>query len=184
VVPARVAETDRVPTMARGNLADFEDRLTRARDPGRPLFTQSMTPLPPPIAPSDSGEQDAAPPDAMSATAPSLPALDPQAAPTRSQRHKVFEEVTSVESPSEALLIASSKDTSDELEAEFQRVFDEFVATRQKCGEGLEGVTLDKFVDKLRNNRAQLIQRYGCASVRFQVYIKDGKTALKATPVT
>ena len=95
-----------------------------------------------------------------------------------------FDEQTSVESPSEALLIAAAHGTTDEIEADYQRVFDEFVATRTQCGEALDGVTYDKFIVKLRQNRAQLIQRYGCASVRFQVYIKDGKTALKATPVT
>src|SRR5262249_49673244 len=115
-------------------------------------------------------------------TVPSLQALPSSSELAAAPRS--FDEQTSVESPSEALLIASAHGTSDEIEAEYQRVYDEFVATRQQCGEGLEGVTLDKFVDKLRNNRAQLIQRYGCASVRFQVYVKDGKTALKATPVT
>jgi len=27
------------------------------------------------------------------------------------------------------------------------------------------------------------VQKYGCRTVRFQVYVKDGRAALKATPV-
>jgi hypothetical protein len=71
----------------------------------------------------------------------------------------------------------------DPLEAELQAVFQEFVETKQRLGESIEGVTYNKFAKKLRANRAELIARYGCQEVRFQVYIKDGKAALKATPV-
>ena len=38
------------------------------------------------------------------------------------------------------------------------------------------------FANKLRKNRDALMARHGCASVRFHVYIKDGKAALKASP--
>ncbi len=65
----------------------------------------------------------------------------------------------------------------------FQDVFREFVSTREKCGEASDGLTYDKFVQKLRKNREQLVQKYNCRTVRFQVYVKDGKAALKATPV-
>jgi hypothetical protein len=36
---------------------------------------------------------------------------------------------------------------------------------------------------KLIRNREQLVKKYQCRTVRFQVYEKDGKAALKATPV-
>ena len=52
-----------------------------------------------------------------------------------------------------------------------------------RCGEPTENVTFERFVSKLRDNREQLIRRLGCKSVRFQVYVKDGRAALKATPV-
>ena len=32
-------------------------------------------------------------------------------------------------------------------------------------------------------NRADLMQRTGCRDVKFTVYVKDGKAALKATPI-
>jgi hypothetical protein len=38
-------------------------------------------------------------------------------------------------------------------------------------------------VQKLRKNKEQLMQKYSCRTVKFQVYVKEGKAALKATPV-
>jgi hypothetical protein len=103
-----------------------------------------------------------------------------------------FDDQTAVASPSEALLRAA-RDISQvgpnpveaaALEAEFRQVYRDFIETKQACGEPIEGITYDKFSGKLRNNRQQLITRYSCKTVKFQVYIKDGKAALKATPVT
>jgi hypothetical protein len=68
-------------------------------------------------------------------------------------------------------------------EQHFQEVFREFVVTRDQCGEPNDGLTYDKFVAKLRKNKEQLVQKYACKTVRFQVYVKEGKAALKATPV-
>ena len=68
-------------------------------------------------------------------------------------------------------------------EVHFQDVFHEFLAVRERCGEGGDGLTFEKFAGKLRKNRDQLVQKYGCRTVRFQVYVKDGRAALKATPV-
>ena len=68
-------------------------------------------------------------------------------------------------------------------EQHFQDVYREFVSTRERCGEPADGLTYDKFAVKLRKNREQLVQKYSCRTVRFQVYVKEGKAALKATPV-
>jgi|APLak6261679142_1056127.scaffolds.fasta_scaffold00001_108 hypothetical protein len=65
----------------------------------------------------------------------------------------------------------------------FQEVFRDFVATREKCREPADGLTYDKFKAKLLKNKEQLVAKYQCRTVRFQVYVKDGKAALKATPV-
>jgi len=54
---------------------------------------------------------------------------------------------------------------------------------REKCGEPADGLTYDRFALKLRKNRDQLIQKYNCRTVRFQVYVKEGKAALRAAPV-
>jgi hypothetical protein len=67
--------------------------------------------------------------------------------------------------------------------AEWQRVFHDFVATKQKCGESVDGFTYEKFEQTLRKNEEALIQRHGAARVKFTVYVKEGKAALKASPV-
>lgn len=102
-----------------------------------------------------------------------------------------FDDQTAVASPTEALLRAA-RETSvvapnpvdDALEQEFRQVYRDFIETKQACGESTDGITYDKFSGKLRSNRQQLITRYSCKNVKFQVYVKDGKAALKATPVT
>ncbi len=68
-------------------------------------------------------------------------------------------------------------------EEHFHEVYLEFVAQREKCGESADGLTYERFATKLRKNRDQLVAKYACRTVRFQVYVKDGKAALKATPV-
>jgi hypothetical protein len=67
--------------------------------------------------------------------------------------------------------------------AEWQRVFKDFVAAKQKCGESVEGFTYEKFEHTLRKNEEALTQRHGAARVKFSVYVKEGKAALKASPV-
>ena len=52
-----------------------------------------------------------------------------------------------------------------------------------ECGEAAEGLTFERFRQKLESNKATLVGKYGCRTVRFQVYVKEGKAALKATPV-
>jgi hypothetical protein len=68
-------------------------------------------------------------------------------------------------------------------ETHWQQVFQDFLRTRSTCGESVDGLTYDKFRVKLEGNKAQLVAKYGCKTVRFQVYVKEGKAALKATPV-
>lgn len=68
-------------------------------------------------------------------------------------------------------------------EAHWQQVYQDFLRTRASCGEATEGLTYDKFRLKLEGNKAALAAKYGSKSVKFQVYVKDGKAALKATPV-
>ena len=98
---------------------------------------------------------------------------------------------TAVASPTEALLRAArevSQVAPNPVETRSSRSSGRSIATSsrpsRRCGEPTEGVTYDKFSGKLRANRQQLISRYACKSVKFQVYVKDGKAALKATPVT
>jgi hypothetical protein len=68
-------------------------------------------------------------------------------------------------------------------EGEWRAVFQEFVNTKRQCGENVDGFTYEKFEVTLRKNRDTLIQRHGAARVKFSVYVKDGKAALKANPI-
>jgi hypothetical protein len=72
---------------------------------------------------------------------------------------------------------------ADPEEEHVRAVFADYLALKQQCGESVETLTLDKFRTKLKDNRAALMTKYNCRTVRFSVYQKDGKAALKATPV-
>jgi hypothetical protein len=75
------------------------------------------------------------------------------------------------------------EDDKPEDTSHYRETYEAFVALRRQCGESLADLAYDRFVQKLRKNRDGLIAKYQCRTVRFQVYEKDGKAALKATPV-
>jgi hypothetical protein len=67
--------------------------------------------------------------------------------------------------------------------AHFKETYERFLEMRKRCGEPTSDLAFDRFLAKLAKNREGLIKKYNCRTVRFQVYEKDGKAALKATPV-
>jgi len=68
-------------------------------------------------------------------------------------------------------------------QAEWRQVYEDFVSLKQQCGEKIDGLTYEKFEVTLKKNENTLIQKHGASSVKFSVYVKDGKAALKASPV-
>ncbi|HYO95504.1 MAG TPA: MXAN_5187 family protein [Polyangiaceae bacterium] len=68
-------------------------------------------------------------------------------------------------------------------QAEWRTVYEEFVSLKQQCGESVDGFTYAKFEQTLRKNRDALLSRHGAKTVKFSVYVKDGKAALKASPL-
>lgn len=68
-------------------------------------------------------------------------------------------------------------------EEEWRGVFDQFVRIKMQCGENVEGFTYERFRETLIKNREALVQQHGAQEVRFAVYIKEGRAALKASPV-
>jgi len=72
---------------------------------------------------------------------------------------------------------------TDIVDPYFKQVYDQFLSVKQSCGEPTAGLTYQKFSEKLVKNRDDLKSKTGCKEVRFTVYVKDGKAALKATPV-
>ncbi len=77
----------------------------------------------------------------------------------------------------------SLDDLDPEDRAHFQETYEAFLSMRTQCGESTSDLSLDRFAAKLRKNRGALMTKYNCKTVRFQVYAKDGKAALKATPI-
>jgi hypothetical protein len=66
---------------------------------------------------------------------------------------------------------------------EWRQVFEDFVALKKQCGESTDGFTYEKFEQTLKKNRDTLVTRHGAKRVKFSVYVKDGKAALKASPI-
>ncbi|MBW2627478.1 MAG: hypothetical protein JRE45_07650 [Deltaproteobacteria bacterium] len=92
------------------------------------------------------------------------------------------EENTQIKHVPQELLEASAPAVQGE-ETHFREVFEQFVAMQKECGGPVNGLTFDKFVRKLHAAREQVMKRHDAASVRFTVYVKEGRAALKASPV-
>jgi hypothetical protein len=155
-----------LPVVSNHGLAGQGGRLAASQGPGLappslpPVRARRPTPLGEPLVPE---------------SAPYPPELLPP--PELSEK-------TLIKLPDEMLSETGVDDGEvDNDEGYFREVFDQFLALKRKCGEPTESLTLAKFVVKLRDNRDQLRKKLGVRSVRFQVYVKDGKAALKATPV-
>ena len=121
----------------------------------------------------------AARPAAEAAPAPVRP---PAPAPAPVAPAPVVAAPSAPELLSGAARAAPAGEGADE-EQHWREVFRDFVRTRGECGESAEGLTYERFRQKLESNKGALVAKYGCKTVRFQVYVKDGKAALKATPV-
>jgi len=78
---------------------------------------------------------------------------------------------------------AADEGEGDEL-TEWQKVYEDFIAMKEQCGEPTTGMTFEKFKSTLQRNKDALVQRHGVTRVKFTVYAKEGKAALKASPVT
>lgn len=91
-----------------------------------------------------------------------------------------FEGVDEASQPAAAL---ANWGTASAEEAEWQSIYRDFVELKQQCGENTDGFTFDKFEPTLRRYRDRLMNRNGVKRVKFSVYVKEGKAALKASPL-
>lgn len=139
---------------------------TRPSAPPRNLTPPSPAPQAPPVPSATPPRGTFAPPG------PPLPALHGTTQPL-----SLDDDILGVIAPPAAAAAATEGD------GYFKQVFEQFVAVKKSCGENTAGLTYAKFADKLVKNRDDLIAKTGCREVRFTVYVKDGKAALKATPV-
>jgi hypothetical protein len=65
----------------------------------------------------------------------------------------------------------------------FRDLYDRFIKTRIACGESVGSLTYERFEAKLRRNEEAVKRRFACKRVRFDVHIKNGRAALRATPI-
>ena len=65
----------------------------------------------------------------------------------------------------------------------WHETYDRFRELKGQLGEPADKINFEKFAAKLKKNRADLLARHSCKGVRFSVYEKDGKAAIKATAI-
>ncbi|MFA6033559.1 MAG: MXAN_5187 C-terminal domain-containing protein [Myxococcota bacterium] len=76
-----------------------------------------------------------------------------------------------------------SESAAQVLEDTLFAVYNEFLQTRLRCGEEVESLSRDRFVEKLKKTRFDVIAKVGCTDVRFSVGERDGKATIKAMPI-
>lgn len=173
---------------------DAIDRLTKSRSLSEEsLFGNhaQQTPTVPPPPPA--AEEDEKPLNSLFSDSADAPGNDgtrttPEPAPAGSSDAAL--QMLTGAAPSEPVRAAGSSpwetpqaaeksESEDPDEAHFHEVYENFVRARTECGE-VGDLPYPKFVEKLKKSREQVMQKQACKSVRFQVYVKDGKAALKA----
>jgi hypothetical protein len=73
---------------------------------------------------------------------------------------------------------------TDPIEAALQALHEEFLKARRKCSESTDEVTFERFSKKVRRVRQQIREHYQCRDVQFDVYVRDGRAALRAQPLS
>lgn len=77
----------------------------------------------------------------------------------------------------------SSGDEQDPDETHWRETFDRFKELKARLGEPSDRLSFEKFAARLKKNRADLLAKHNCKGVRFSVYEKEGKAAIKASAV-
>lgn len=113
---------------------------------------------------------------------PDDPPTRPRAIVNEYDEYDDAEDSTQIKHVPQELIEASAPVEQGE-ETHFREVFEQFVAAQRECGISVSGLTFDKFVRKLHAARDQVIKRHKASEVRFTVYVKEGRAALKASPV-
>lgn len=163
-----------------------------ASSPNVPLSSPAVqAPAPKPFVQPPPPKPAAAAPAPAPAPVIQAPAPKPIAVPavmSATEGDDSDEDATMVQAVPPEILEASMSGAhaavkeADEI-AEWHAVYEDFVRTKKQCGEPTSGLTFEKFQQTLKKNRDQLISKTACKRVKFSVYVKDGRAALKASPV-
>lgn len=186
MAPIVPADANPAATPARSAAADSSTLATTAR-PGRSPSSR------PKRSPSSWPKRSTSSRQAVAATVrhggePVMSELnDPPTRPNAivdsySEYDDEAEESTQVKHVPQELIQASAPGVQGD-DGHFREVFEKFIAMQQECGASVAGLTFDKFVRKLHAARDQVMKRHNAPSVRFTVYVKNGRAALKASPV-
>jgi hypothetical protein len=94
-------------------------------------------------------------------------------------------QVVAAPPPAAAAASSSSEPAADGFDeaTHFREVYAEYLSLRRECGENSDGLSYDKFENTLIKTRDQVLQKHPAKGVRFTVYVKEGKAALKAAPL-
>jgi hypothetical protein len=115
-----------------------------------------------------------------------MPAVAPVAAvPAPAARVPTPVTATASATKPAAMPLQGSNDNGDTAEtaAHFREVYAQYLSVRKDCGESTDGLSFEKFELTLTKTREQVLQKHPEKDVRFTVYVKEGKAALKAAPV-
>ena len=74
-------------------------------------------------------------------------------------------------------------DNDDPDEPHWRETYDRFVELKVQLGEPATPISFEKFAAKLKKNRADLVAKHNCKGVRFSVYEKEGKAAIRASAI-
>jgi hypothetical protein len=85
--------------------------------------------------------------------------------------------------PKELLAQVRPTEQTNAQDSHYKEVYEKFLQTRIECGEDTSDLTYDRFVAKLEKNKQTIMEKNNAKGVRFQVYLKEGKAALRAVPV-
>jgi hypothetical protein len=128
---------------------------------------------PPPTPPATSFARPPVPPPPSPAVRPAAPPPSPSLDLEAPTAPRAFVAAPEADEDGESEL--------DEREAYYREVYDEFLQVKMACGEPTNNFSFDKFVKKLQKNTSDILRkRPDVQDVRFSVYVKDGKAALKA----
>jgi len=91
--------------------------------------------------------------------------------------------LTGLQLPKALMAPSPAPPAADADEAHWRDTFQDFLTARAQTGEAADRLSYEKFAAKLKKNREDLLARHNCRGVRFKVYVKDGKAAIKASAI-
>ena len=155
-----------------------EEFLTLAEDKAPPH-------IPVPSVPSEAEEPEAEEPESESA--PGTPEhqsfAEAGSAPTEvaDASTALLEQSREADGPSATDQGASDDGEDDEEEeSHFIDTFQRYLTLREECGESTAGITFTRLRSTLEKNRDKILSKHPGSLVRFTVYVKNGRAAIKA----